>query len=155
MSYNRIIPLSKRNLIKIVDLYQWGLLNQRPKYKSKKEGILKNLKKLEGFIYKNHKGTIVGLITYNIKANKVIIDFVCSKARRKGIVTSLFIKLGKYCLKHNIKEILSRVSSKDKRTMNLYFKKFRFKKYYSKKTNLNFISYRVKIKPSELINFNK
>ena len=144
-----IKKLNKKDIKKAALVYQKGLSLEIPKGNMQLKECIERLKNIECFIYKNKK--IEGLISFELIKSVIRLDFICSLKLRKGIGKKLMKKLADYALRKKIKFIYSNVSSKDKIALKFY-KYCGFKKYGKYFANKNFLLYKIKASPSEILN---
>ena len=141
--------LKKKDIDEAVKVYLKGLSMEIPKGYSTKEDAKRKLNGINSFVYKEG-GKILGLITFTLEYKKKIkINFICAIKPRKRIGKKLMKKLAKFAIKNKIKMIQSTMSSKDKRATNFY-EKCGFRKY-GKDISNNFVLYRIKVKPEEIL----
>lgn len=146
-----IEQLKKKDIEEAAKVYSLGLQMQIPKSYLPLEEIIKNLRKLKLFVYRN-KTKIKGLLSFTPKGkNSLEIDFICSLELRKGIGKKLIKRLAEFSVKRKIRTIYSNVSSKDKRVINFY-ESCGFEVYGKPRISNKLKLYKLKTIPQKILN---
>lgn len=143
-----IEKLKLKDLKEAAKVYYKGLQMEIPKGRQSLDNVINLLGKIHTFVYKEN-GKIRGLVTFELRGNKIRMNFICAMVLRRGIGEKLMKKLVDFAMKNKVRFIYSSVSSKDKRVM-IFYDKLGFKRYSSYSASRNFIIYRIKARPEDI-----
>lgn len=120
-----------------------------------KDALKEKLKRSFCLVFKSN-GRITGLLVFHVKGifkKSIVMDFICSLDRRKGVGIGLMQALANFAVQANSAEIYSSVSAADIAALNFYFKKCGFQKVGVEKINwpTPFEVFIIAAKPGDLL----